>query len=125
MHGRFRLRANVTRKIRTKSEGGQSSNGARVPLRDDAQRLAWLVRKGAAAGFVLVTDVTDVGQPDVVIIDEGKSQGRRDGKRLVFEGVRFDGRLRVTDPHRFIEALRAGIGPAKAYGYGLLSIAPG
>ncbi len=32
--------------------------------------------------------------------------------------------LRVSDPARFLVALRQGIGTAKAYGYGLLSAAP-
>ena len=38
--------------------------------------------------------------------------------------VRFDGLLRVTDAGDFRETLICGIGPGKAYGFGLLSIAP-
>ena len=44
--------------------------------------------------------------------------------RLTFEGVTFEGVLEVTDPERFAATVRSGIGPAKAYGYGLLSLAP-
>jgi CRISPR system Cascade subunit CasE len=36
--------------------------------------------------------------------------------------VRFDGVLRVTDAARLVEAVRSGIGPAKAFGFGLLSL---
>jgi len=32
--------------------------------------------------------------------------------------------LDVTDPVRLVEAVRDGIGPAKAFGFGLLSLAP-
>ena len=38
-------------------------------------------------------------------------------------GVRFDGELTVTDPGELRDAVAAGIGPAKAFGFGLLSLA--
>ncbi|MEM0963873.1 MAG: type I-E CRISPR-associated protein Cas6/Cse3/CasE, partial [Bacteroidota bacterium] len=38
-------------------------------------------------------------------------------------GVRFDGELRVIDPDRLAVAVASGIGPAKAFGFGLLSLA--
>lgn len=39
-------------------------------------------------------------------------------------GVRFDGVLEVTDAAAFLNTLACGIGPAKAFGFGYLSIAP-
>lgn len=36
----------------------------------------------------------------------------------------FEGRLRITDPVVFTERLLGGIGPAKSYGCGLLTLAP-
>lgn len=44
------------------------------------------------------------------------------GQRL--RSVRYDGTLSVTDPVKFHQTLCSGIGPAKAFGFGLLSIAP-
>jgi CRISPR system Cascade subunit CasE len=123
MRLRFRLRANVTRKIKTKSVDGTRCNGTRVPLRSDEARVAWLARKGAAAGFALAP--SDQGVPDLVIGREDTVRGTHGRLPLTFEAVRFDGRLRITDVERFRAALRAGIGPAKAYGFGLLSLAPG
>jgi CRISPR system Cascade subunit CasE len=38
--------------------------------------------------------------------------------------VVFDGLLRVTDTGAFTETLVHGLGSAKAFGFGLLSIAP-
>ena len=45
-------------------------------------------------------------------------------RRITFEGVTFEGLLRVTDPVAFRQAVEFGIGPARAYGFGLLSFRP-
>jgi CRISPR system Cascade subunit CasE len=37
--------------------------------------------------------------------------------------VEFDGVLKVTDSEAFGRALSSGIGPAKGFGFGLLSVA--
>jgi CRISPR system Cascade subunit CasE len=44
------------------------------------------------------------------------------GHRL--RSVLYDGMLEVTDETLFHETLAHGVGPDKAYGFGLLSIAP-
>jgi CRISPR system Cascade subunit CasE len=128
---RFRLRANPTKKIDTKSgPGGERRNGRRVALRGDEARLAWLARKAANHGFRVVSVR---GRPDVPAAIAGADQREigwqrgQDGKvaRLTFDAVVFDGSLVVTDAERFRSALEEGIGPAKAYGFGLLSIGPG
>lgn len=114
---RFRLRANTTRKIDTKSApDGSRRNGRRVPLRGDDARVAWVVRKGAASGFIV--------DPAFVRVREVAPAGGRGGKGVVVAGALFDGVLRVDDAARFREAFADGIGPAKAYGFGLLSLAP-
>lgn len=119
----FRLRANVTRKVDTRSgPDGARRNGRRVPLRDHAARVAWLERKAAAAGFALVRGVSE--EPEVRVTDEAPQRGRRDDAPLTHEGVRFDGLLRVTDPAALRAAVAAGVGPGKAYGFGLLSLRP-
>lgn len=43
---------------------------------------------------------------------------------MTFHAVRFEGYLQVTDGDRFREILKNGLGSAKAYGFGLLSLAP-
>ena len=43
---------------------------------------------------------------------------------LKFLSVQFDGILQVIEPKRFRKTLVEGIGSGKAYGFGLLSIAP-
>jgi len=124
----FRLRANPTRKVGTASKtdrlAGKRDNGQRLPVPDDA-KLDWLRRKSAAHGFRLLGArwrndgaITGLGTGNVV-------KGGRRGQRLTFCPVVFDGELEVTDVAAFRRALETGIGPAKAYGFGLLSIAHG
>jgi len=146
---RFRLRANPTRKIHikpgTKGRNGQllpvtRANGKREPLpfetlderlrrqrgEADSERkttMWWLQQKAAQHGFQ-VLDASD--QPDPV---GGKEQVgwkgmRPDRQRLTHAAVLFEGVLRITDADRFRATLWQGIGSGKAYGFGLLSIAP-
>lgn len=110
----FRLRANATRKIDTKSgPDGARRNGKRVPVRGDEARLAWLARKGSASGFRVV---------NARVLETGAERGRSHERTLTFAGATFDGVLEVTDAEAFRKALAEGIGPAKAFGFGLLSI---
>lgn len=126
----FRLRANSTRKILTKSgAGGERRNGKRVELRGEDQLFAWLVRKGELHGFSLPKfDGTD-GQSSVRIRYEPKLKGTQrmreeSARTITVTAVLFEGLLQVTDVERFKSALVSGIGPGKAYGCGLLSIRP-
>jgi len=118
----FRLVANPTKK--EKREGQRQ--GRRVALTEydtnDASgestpARAWLTRKGEQHGFRVLYVTTD----DFWLGQKGANQGAK--QRLPHYGVRFDGVLQVTDPALLTEALRQGIGPAKAFGFGLLSLA--
>lgn len=105
---RFRLRANPTVK----------RNGRRYGLIREAALKAWLRNKeekiGARFGSVL-------------ILDEGYAHGWRKvhGKRhkVNVKVCRYEGQVRITDRERFFAAVSEGIGPAKAFGCGLLSLA--
>jgi CRISPR system Cascade subunit CasE len=121
---RFRLRANPTKRVGKSGEAGQV--GKRVDLRREEDQLTWLARKGEAGGFVLASVGSAPSTPNVRTIPEDVVAGRRrqEGKRMTFGSVLFEGLLHVTDPDRFRETLREGIGSGKAYGFGLLSIAP-
>lgn len=119
---RFLLRANVTRKINTKTgDDGVRRNGQRVPLRSPDRAIDWLIRRGDAAGFELFGEPVRLAveaRPEPALI------GWRAGGPVTVEPVRFEGLLTVRDAGRLVTALRAGVGPAKAFGCGLLSIAP-
>lgn len=119
----FSLRANPTRKVDTKTGAdGLRRNGRRKKLQSEEEQISWLARKASASGFTLL-DVRRTNEPAAM----GRSDPNTEGSAEVgvfFGSVLFDGVLRVTDADVFREALSNGIGPGKAFGYGLLSVAP-
>jgi len=132
----FRLVANPTRKIDTKSgSDGRRRHGKRVPV--PTHRLhEWLNRRAGPCGFCVerLTDIQPgylyfnkplydkVRKGDEIAQNEKPEKERTNGQRL--RSVRYDGILKITDSARFQETLVRGIGPAKAFGFGLLSVAP-
>lgn len=128
---RFRLRGNPTRTITREDPEGRRRQ-VRVELRGEEQWLDWLRRKGTQHGFRLLGARAAAQVPDVRCAPRGKVTGGRveggdaPGKqRLTLFGVEFEGRLEVVDRGLFLAALCNGIGHGKAYGFGLLSVAPG
>lgn len=134
MRLRFRLRANPTRRLPTPlGPDGTRPPAKRVDLRDDDARLEWLARKGRDHGFALVRVRArpDADVPNVRAAPEQRQTGWRSGaagggprRKLTFGAVLFEGELAVTDAHALRRALAEGIGSGKAYGFGLLSLAP-
>jgi CRISPR system Cascade subunit CasE len=73
----------------------------------------WIIRQGARHGFeVLSVRADNYRQPRL----GGK------GKDIHFSTLDFAGILRVNKPEVFTQALCQGIGPAKAFGCGLLLV---
>lgn len=106
----FRLRANVTVK----------REGSRHGLYDEEDQRAWLARKGERNGFRPLR-VTAIQEDDQISWKPRRNGGKR---KLTHFAVRFDGLLKVTDPKQLWDAVQSGIGPAKSFGFGLLSLAP-
>ncbi len=113
----FRLRANPTIKKVRRDDTGQRRNSNRVPLLRAEQQAAWLERQGQQNGFHLLQ--VEVGIPQELVASKGGGQAP-----ILVYSVQFEGRLQVTDPARLQQAVARGIGPAKAFGCGLLSLAP-
>ncbi|MGH2966458.1 MAG: type I-E CRISPR-associated protein Cas6/Cse3/CasE [Solirubrobacterales bacterium] len=128
MRLQFRLQANPTRKIDTKSSSdGARRNGRRVPLRGDEEIISWLARHAPPAGFELETEP---GQTDAAVLvrPSGDLVGRQHGQggqptRITIRGFVIEGLLVVRDAELFRQAISQGIGPEKAYGCGMLSVA--
>jgi len=122
---RFRLRANPTKRLRT----GTTVPGKRVELNGQDALMSWLERKAAAAGFEPARKPASTAESiswasSVTIFEESKVRGGRAGASITLGSALFEGQLRVTAPDAFKTALKGGIGTAKSYGFGLLSIAP-
>ncbi len=121
---RFRLRANPTRAIDTTSHlDGSGNHGKRVELRGEEACVDWLGRKAEQHGFRVLACRIDAGARDPRNVS-GKIQGRKAGATITVASTLFDGILEVTDSALSRGAVRTGIGRAKSYGQGLLSVAP-
>ena len=112
----FRLRANPTKRL----SAGKQNKGKRIGIYDQEGQLAWLTRKGQQHGFrVLQAQVSRDGK-----IKSERAIKHGDHRHdLELLSVQFDGLLQVTDPESLIQAVETGIGSAKGFGFGLLSLA--
>jgi CRISPR system Cascade subunit CasE len=120
-HGRyhFSLLANPTRKVAALDAFGQKKkNGRRLAITKHEDLIVWLQRKAQAGGF-------DFGDPEKLrIASKPRSYFHKPGAAGVHFGVEFRGRLAVTDLAAFQQTFATGIGSAKAFGFGLLALAP-
>ncbi|WP_263322529.1 type I-E CRISPR-associated protein Cas6/Cse3/CasE [Endozoicomonas sp. Mp262] len=75
----------------------------------------WLSKRGVANGFtVMEGSVQSSGYQWHALPKKGRNAG--------FSALDYEGVLAITEPEKFISALFRGIGPAKAFGCGLLLI---
>lgn len=86
---------------------------SRVELANEAGK-SWLEAQGRRLGFAI--EEVAVGSYTYDSFKTGSGQSVEVGT------VEFTGQLRVTDPAEFIKALNNGIGPAKAFGCGLMLV---
>lgn len=136
----FRLQANPTKRVgksdteakeRFKPSGTNNEIRRRVELRTDEERFRWLAGQGERFGFKIADLKINPAVRNVISAKEGKIEFKKpdekdsaNKKTVTYGSVVFEGVLIVTDADKFREALRCGIGQGKAYGFGLLSIAP-
>lgn len=126
---RFRLLVNPIRKIDTKTGAdGKRRQGKRVPVPTD--RLDdWLRQRAESAGFRVERLISvQAGylymQRDFTDEKQESTDDAKEIKGIRLRSARYDGILEVTNGDLFRNALMHGIGPAKAFGFGLLSVAP-
>lgn len=108
----FRLVANPTKRL-SKSLPRGIDKSKRVGLYKQEEQLDWLARKGEQHGFRILTATAS---------RQERSEDR--SNQLTLLAVQFDGLLGVTDADAIAAAVASGIGSAKAFGCGLLSLAP-
>ncbi|OPF76734.1 type I-E CRISPR-associated protein Cas6/Cse3/CasE [Streptomyces antioxidans] len=129
---------------------GKRRRGFRMAHRTAPAQLDWFLTRAERWGFEIPVSRTDAPAPGLAQATADSDSGaekrawdpnpareiritahRRHsftkngkGPRVTFHSVTFEGRLRVTNPAAFTTRLLEGIGPAKAYGCGLLTLAP-
>lgn len=101
---RFRLLANPT----------VTRAGKRHGLVGEEAQLAWLGRQGERLGFSVETALTAAS--DVL-------HSRKGATRISLQRVCYEGILLAQDTAALAGALQNGVGPGKAFGCGLLSLA--
>ncbi|OIK08222.1 type I-E CRISPR-associated protein Cas6/Cse3/CasE [Streptomyces monashensis] len=122
---RYRIHAQPTRSlaIKGRDDKGRFKRGRRIPLHgDDATH--WWHERATAAGLTPHTEITNTApQPDLV---GWKTNPEHKNKRMHIRDrvTRFEGTATITDTTALHTAITTGIGRGRAFGTGLLSIAP-
>ena len=115
----FRLRANPVHSVRTRSDQANTKVTAHVTAEHQQQ---WLLDRGRANGFTIV-DGAD-GAPQVLVRDRQVERFRRGDQMVTLSSALFEGQLMVQDAEAFRGVLTSGMGRAKAYGFGLMTVVP-
>jgi CRISPR system Cascade subunit CasE len=142
-HLRFRLRANPTRREPARHavhrDTDRPKDGPRVSIthkgvrRDRAKReleqiLGYEPRSAEVNEFMyrrwLEEQLEGAGVTELKygVVNEGLLEDKCRG--LKWQSVLFDGTLRVVAPERLRKVVAQGVGTARAFGFGLLSLAP-
>ncbi|HEX6498468.1 MAG TPA: type I-E CRISPR-associated protein Cas6/Cse3/CasE [Micromonosporaceae bacterium] len=115
----FRLTANPTHSGRKTADSKDTQRFAYIREEEQA---TWLADRAPRHGFVLATQQD--GQLNLRLHHRRTQTFKRGAADVTLASVVYDGVLEITDTHAFRRALTSGIGHAKAYGCGLLTLAP-
>lgn len=123
----FRLTANPVHSIRRTDD---------EPIKLTAHvgphhQMSWLLNRQEPSGFKVLEKPPELrrlpeGDEYQLIVHNRRQlafRKRRQGKPVTLLSVTFDGRLEVTDADAFRRTLTRGLGRAKAYGCGLMTLA--
>ncbi|MDR1688960.1 MAG: type I-E CRISPR-associated protein Cas6/Cse3/CasE [Clostridiales bacterium] len=111
---RFRLCANAVRSV-AEVNGERGKIYAHVTI---GYQREWLLKRSERYGFLLKDEDFEVVQSSTV-----KFRRRGENALATISMSVYEGLLTVSDPLLFREALTGGIGRAKAYGCGLITVA--
>ncbi len=120
----FRLTANPSHWVRLDGWKGTKPIG-HVTAKQQEQ---WLLDRAdrrdepGRLGFRIAT-LAQTGEPDFALVSRTSRRFDRDGSKVTLATATYEGHLEVTDPAKLRHALTHGIGRAKAYGCGLLTLA--
>ncbi len=120
---RFRLRANPV--VRRRDADGRIHT---IPLTLN-QAAGWVSSRSQEWGFAIATTSSDdEATPQVAISERSslsftrRSASAETGRQVTIASAQFDGHLKITDANLFRQSLVQGMGRAKAYGCGLMTL---
>ncbi|WP_285726868.1 type I-E CRISPR-associated protein Cas6/Cse3/CasE [Psychromicrobium xiongbiense] len=123
----FRLTANPTKSLAVPGGG----RGKVIPLSASSEQLEWLLARAERSGFSIpLADGLDPEEPPTPgdyrfeIREDSVRKFLRQGQQVTLAVSTFDGVLDVVDAARLRRSLMDGIGRAKGYGCGLMTLAP-
>lgn len=111
-HLRFLVRANPTKRINDPKKSTNQGK-VRVPLIDEGEMKKWLKRQLQDAATL----------HEVMIPRQDRICFRKKNHAGKLVSAIFQGVMQVENPESLLSKLREGIGPGKAFGCGLLSLA--
>ncbi len=114
----FRLAANAVHSGRRARDSNDTQRFAHTTA---AQQLLWLTNRAEARGFSLRKSST--GEPDVAVVGGRRLSFRHGEQRVTINVNDFMGHLEIRDAEAVRHTLVEGIGHARAYGCGLLTLA--
>ena len=93
---------------------GEGKNSKRVLLRGADKQLEWLKCQGEKYGFIILEAH--------IAAKEEKMAGKKTSGEFYLSGIPFEGTLQIADVEAFKKGFVDGIGPEKAYGFGMLMV---
>jgi CRISPR system Cascade subunit CasE len=115
----FRLTANPVHNGRLNPDSAQTK---RFGCLREAEQAQWLLKRAEQYGFVIPHQAD--GEPNLKLHQRQTLTFKRGNGRVTLVTATYDGLLDIVDAERFRQALTGGIGHGKAYGCGLLTLAP-
>ncbi|WIM67717.1 type I-E CRISPR-associated protein Cas6/Cse3/CasE [Corynebacterium breve] len=112
----FRLTANPTRTVT--DANGKKRRKAEVGVNNQRR---WLLQRQEQLGAIF-PEVD--GEAAVNVVESRNLVFPKKGRKVTVVAVTYQGVLEVTDPEQLRKTLTTGIGKARAYGCGLLTLAP-
>ena len=115
-----------TAQQRASLDDASRKRGIRVGHRTAGTQLGWFLARAAGDFDTWGFTVGVPGDASVELVARRHESFIKgvDRRRVTLDTATFEGRLKVTDTERFTATLLGGLGRGKAYGCGLLTLAP-
>lgn len=123
---RFRLAANPVRNVRSDAAipGKGLPRGKRVPIVGIANLEGWFTTRAPNWGLAVSEGEFWVANKSTASFRRRNPDNAEHFNQVQLSKIRYDGEATVTDPEALKTSLQTGVGSGKAYGCGLLTVAP-